>query len=412
MIVGKNHSAVLFHVLFYYSDISKKILEMNKVKCLFIIPFFIFSCHSKEKYERTTEGKIVTFEKLDSIKIEYLGNPTVHDINPVTETVLFMEQREFSEEIFVASFDGHIRTSFSKMRDVPDSYGGLMSSLRIDSDSSFIAYGYNGFLRYDFTGELLSRVKLKEFRVPNFTRKAMGFGMEKLGNKYLYVDQGSRDIDYSRIGSYNEIRLLNWLDPKTGEKEPFIQFPESSLFKSGKHFFRDAWTPAFTVSDDLIYVAFGVEPVIYVYQSYHPYSLVSSIPLDLPGYQNYRGTDHYEINLSLWETSAKIDNIKRIDGLFVVAYSPGYNESDLRELYTNKLPQESRDFWQKMLEKYPSRIAIVDSLGHLVRDFDTKGMLAQSMLVRNGELWMMEKPDNEVERDYFRLFRVGLKIED
>ena len=165
-----------------------------------------------------------------------------------------MEQREFSEEIFMASFDGQLRTSFSKMRDVPDGYGGLMSTLRIDSDSSFIAYGYNGFLRYDFTGELLSRVKLKEFRVPNLTRKAMGFGMEKLGNKYLYVDQGSRDIDYSSMASYNEIRLLNWLDPKTGEKEPFIQFPESSLFKSGMHFFRDSWTPAFTASDDHIYI--------------------------------------------------------------------------------------------------------------------------------------------------------------
>jgi len=383
------------------------------LSCLFLI---LFSCDSGDKQADNGRGKVlgsrVSFEKLDSIQIDHLGSPTVHDIDPVTETVLFMEHREFSEEIFVASFDGHIRTSFSKMRDVPDSYGGLMSTLRIDSDSSFIAYGYNGFLRYDFTGELQSRVKLKEFRVPNYTWKAMGFGMEKLGSKYVYVDQGSQDIDYSSIGSYNEIRLLNWLDPKTGEKEPFIQFPESSLFKSGKHFFRDSWTPTFTVSDDLIYVAFGIEPVIYVYQSYHPYSLVSSIPVDLPGYQDYKGTDSYVINLSLWQTSGKIDNIKRIDGLFVVAYSPGYNESDLRELYTNKPSQESRDFYQKMLEKYPPRIAILDSLGHLVSDFDTKGMLAQSMLVRNGELWIMEKPDIEVERDYFRLFRVGLKIDE
>ena len=99
--------------------------------------------------------------------------------------------------------------------------------------------------------------------------------------------------------------------------------------------------------------------------------MVSSIALDLPGYQNYKGTDRYVINLSLWQTSAKIDNIKRIDGLFVVAYSPGYNESDLRELYTNKPSQESRDFYLKMLEKY-RRIAILDSLGHLVSDFDTK----------------------------------------
>lgn len=384
---------------------------MKNLSPFLFLMLCMYSCGTKEVQDSSeTSLKSITFEKLDSIKIFYLGSPTVHDIDPVTETVLFMEHREFSEEILVANFDGQLRNSFSKMRDVPDSYGGLMSTLRIDSDSSFIAYGFNGFLRYDFTGELQSRVKLKEFRVPNLTQKAMGFGMEKLESKYVYIDQGSGDIDYSSIASYNEIRLLNWLDPKTGEKEPFIQFPESSLFKSGKHFFRDSWTPAFTASDDHIYIAFGVEPVIYLYQSYHPYSLVSSIALDLPGYQNYKGTDLYVIDLSLWGTSGKIDNIKRIDGLFVVAYSPGYNESDLRELYTNKPSQESRDFYQKMLKKYPPRIAILDSLGHLVSDFDTKGMLAQSMLVRNGELWMMEKPDEDVEKDYFQLFRVGWKV--
>jgi len=31
------------------------------------------------------------------------------------------------------------------------------------------------------------------------------------------------------------------------------------------------------------------------------------------------------------------------------------------------------------------------------------------MLLRNGELWMLKKPDKEVEHDYLRLFRVGLK---
>lgn len=34
------------------------------------------------------------------------------------------------------------------------------------------------------------------------------------------------------------------------------------------------------------------------------------------------------------------------------------------------------------------------------------------MVVRNEELWLLEKSDDEIEQDYFRLFRVGLKIED
>tara|TARA_R110002124_G_scaffold194936_7_gene362066 strand:- start:23311 stop:23523 length:213 start_codon:yes stop_codon:yes gene_type:complete len=35
---------------------------------------------------------------------------------------------------------------------------------------------------------------------------------------------------------------------------------------------------------------------------------------------------------------------------------------------------------------------------------------AQCMLLRNGELWMLEKSDEELEKNYFRLFRVGLKV--
>ncbi|MCL6260419.1 hypothetical protein M3O96_15055 [Aquiflexum sp. TKW24L] len=51
------------------------------------------------------------------------------------------------------------------------------------------------------------------------------------------------------------------------------------------------------------------------------------------------------------------------------------------------------------------------SLGNVATDFVPEGLVAESMLLRNSELWMMEKPDEELERDYFRLFRVGLKIE-
>ena len=65
-----------------------------------------------------------------------------------------------------------------------------------------------------------------------------------------------------------------------------------------------------------------------------------------------------------------------------------------------------------MKQKYPNRIAVLDSAGGLIQDFVPEGLEAYSMLVRNGELWMLETPDEEVEQDYFRLIRVGLNIDD
>ena len=64
-----------------------------------------------------------------------------------------------------------------------------------------------------------------------------------------------------------------------------------------------------------------------------------------------------------------------------------------------------------MLKKYAKRIAIIYTIGNAIRYFIPDGLAPESMLLRNHELWMMEKPDNEVERDYFRLFRVGLKVD-
>ncbi|MFO7824469.1 MAG: hypothetical protein R6V72_11075 [Cyclobacterium sp.] len=381
------------------------------------IVLLLFSCDSGNKGEggnKEIEGSntAVYFEKLDSIKIDYLGNPSVHDIDPKSGTILFMDHREFSRDIMVANFEGHIVTSFSKSGDRPDSYGALMSTLRILDDKTFLAYGYNGFMTYDFTGELQSQVKLRDFRVPNFTRKAMGFGMEKWKSKYLYVDQGSRDIDYSSLEAYNEMRLLNWLDPETGEKEPLIQFPESSIFRSGKYFFRDSWAPSFALADDCIYVVFGAEPAIYVYSLNKPYSLLSSIPVDLKDYRYFSGSNDNSIDGTLRFTSGNILNIKKIGEYFVIAYFPGYSDADKEAENENKTQQENLLFRERMLKKYAKRIAVLDTLGNTIGDFVPEGLVPQSMLLRNNELWMQEKPDEEVERDYFRLFRVGLKVEN
>ncbi len=385
------------------------------IKPKYLIYLLLFSCHPKE--QKTGINKAINANttipliKLDSIQIDYLGNPTVHDLDPVSETLIFMEHGEYSEEIMVADFDGNILASYSKLGDMPDSYGGLMSTLRINSDSSFIVYGYHGFMTYDFSGKLQSRVKLIDFQVPNFQMKAMGHGMERLGKRYVYIDQGSHQIDDSSPDQYQKLGLLNWLDPETGQKEPFVQFPETSIFNNGKYFFKNAWMPVFTAYDGLIHVVFGVEPTIYIYDSSPPYPLISSIPIELADYRVYKGKDNDDGGfnfISLMASTARILNIKKIEGYYIIAYSTGFNEIDQMEYFSDKSPEEAKVFRERMEKKYPHRIAIVDSLGNCLNDFVPKELMANSMLVRNGELWMCEAPDTETERDYFKLFQVGL----
>ncbi|SHN25271.1 protein of unknown function [Cyclobacterium lianum] len=375
----------------------------------------LFSCNSGNKgqdREGTGDKAVsISFEKLDSIQIDFLGIPVVHDIDPSSRKVLFMDNKEFSPEIHVADFEGKILASFLKSGDSPDSYGGLMSTLRIRDENTFLVYGYNGFMVYDFEGTLKSQVMLDDFEVPSTNWINMGFGMEKLGNRYVYINLEKPPFTSQE---FKEFQLLSWLNPENGEKEPFIQFPESSVFRNGNYFFPKSWFPVYTLEEGRIHIVFGSDPVIYEFEKQPPYSLISTIPLNLPDYSQFKGSDHPKDGrlFGMGMISGRIENIKKIGGFFIVAYFPGYNSLDTEAHFENKSLAESTLFRERMQKKYPARIGILDSLGNLINDFVPEGLVANSMLIRNGELWMQEKPDEEVERDYFRLFRVGLKVNE
>jgi hypothetical protein len=387
---------------------------------LSVLSIFLFTCNSEShrggNIKIDNSNKSAILEKLDSIQIDYLGNFTIHDINPEFGSVLFLEDREFSQQILLADFHGNLTNSFSKFGDMPDTYGALMGPLKFLDNNRFLALGYNGFMIYDFEGNLLSRTKLVDFVVPSRSRGSMGYGMEKQGNRYLYIDQGyPPNKDFSDIGIYEDMFLLNWLYPETGVREPFIQFPETSIFKSGNFFFRNAWDPVYTLVDGLIYVVFGLEPMIYVYEANAPYSLLSSLPLDLPEYQYFKGTSSFNRDINFFGlrfTSGFIENIKKVNNHYLVGYFPGYNDTDTEIHFSEKSIEETAAFNARMTEKYPHHIAIFDSLGRLINNFIPGKLDPKTMVVRNGELWMLEKPDEDIEQDYFRLFRVGLKVED
>lgn len=388
------------------------ILSLGMKKCfltIFVFSAILFSCNKKEK---TSSADIrISFEKLDSIQINYLGRPSVHDLDPLSQRVVFIDKNLSGrdEEIFVADFDGNILSSFIIDGDTRDTYGHLMAPLVIDGEKSFMAYGFNGFMRYDFDGNLISRVKIVDFINPNGFRTGMGYGLEKLEDKYLYYEWGSNNIDYSDKDFFERYHTMFLLDPTAGIRESIIPFPENSLFKNGNFFFRDAWEPVFHISDNKLYIVFGLEPVIYIYENQAPFNLISSIPIELPDYHFFKGSEKYKDGFTPHTlTSGKISNIKYVDNYFLLSYFPGLDAADFEmSVSSNRSP----DFWTEMRKKYPTRIAILDNQGQILDDFVPHGLHPTTMIVRNGELWMKGKPDGEVELDYFQIFKVGLKID-
>ena len=390
---------------------------MSRPILFFVILITLVSCEKKEnkQSEKFDTDAQVSFEKLDSIQINYLGRPTVHDLDPLSQKIIFMEHSlsDSGHEIFVADFDGNILSSFIKDGDTRDTYGHIMAPLAIDGKNSFMAYSFNGFMHYDFDGNLISRVKIVDFISPSSSRIGMGYGMEKWKDKYFYVNSGSKNADYGDLDFFEKYHTMFLLDPTTGIRESIIPFPENSLFKKGNFFFSNAWEPVFHMSDNMLYIVFGLEPVIYIYENQAPFNLISSIPIELPYYRYFKGSEKYNNEdvrfFGHRVTSGKISNIKYVDNYFVLSYFPGFDAADTEmSISTNTGP----DFWTEMQKKYPARIAILDSQGKVLNDFVPDDLHETTMIFRNGELWMMAKPDGEVELDYFQIFKVGLKVKN
>ncbi|AWW31241.1 hypothetical protein DN752_14530 [Echinicola strongylocentroti] len=208
--------------------------------------------------------------------------------------------------------------------------------------------------------------------------------------------------------------FLNILNPSTGNKKPIITLPKTSLYRNGLHFFISAHYPVFTFDSDLLYIVFGGDPTIYIYNTVPPYSLSSQTPLNLLDYHYFKGSQaplSRSEMISLYIKTGRILNIKKLNDYFVIAYFPGYDAVDLETSKGNKTPEEAKTFRQRMQRKYRSRITIFDSLGNRLNDIIPSGLEVSSMLMRNGDLWMKEKPDEDIELDYFKLYKVGLKIE-
>lgn len=247
---------------------------MNRLFYLCWNILLLFSCDSgnRDTRDKETAGSLtfISFEKLDSIRINYLGSPTFHDIDPVYKKVLFMEHKETSQVITVTNFEGSVLASFSKWGDFPETYGNLLASLKISGRDSFMAYGSKGFLTYDFDGALQSLVKHTDNPYQGFTRIGLGLGLEPLGDGYLYINTGSSVRLPNGAENYAALHPLVFLNPHAGETKPILQFPKSSIFLKGKYFFRNAWAPVFSLAKDKIAVVFGLEPRVNLFDAALP----------------------------------------------------------------------------------------------------------------------------------------------
>ncbi|MCE7055022.1 hypothetical protein LZF95_10085 [Algoriphagus sp. AGSA1] len=381
---------------------------------LFGLLLALLACSSRggDDLEYLAAKPGLSVEIIDTIRIDYLGNFTVHDIDPVGEHVLFMEHRGHGETIYVADFSGQVLYSYSKYLDTKDTYGKLKSTIKLLGENSFFVYGSQGLITYKLDGTLVSKIRPDDYSLPYGARIGMGSSLIPYQNKLLYPGQNNMPRDYFEPEFYEEVQFLTWLDPATGEIEKFNNLPDTSLLRSGKFYHSDATRPNAELVGNSIYVAYGIEPAIYEFSADPPYELRSSFTIDLPEYHYFEGASKYINDVHLFGngiTSGRITNILKVGEYWLVTYFPGYNATDRNGSFENKKPEVRDEFWQEMREKYKSKTIALNKEGKQVPlEFD-EILQRRSMVNRNGRYFMVAPGDPEIEQDYFEIYELAIR---
>ncbi|EON76310.1 hypothetical protein ADIS_3438 [Lunatimonas lonarensis] len=243
-----------------------------------------------------------------------------------------------------------------------------------------------------------------------FAQRVFGKSFAKHGDRLLYFDQGSRTRENEGPASYAAMHLLKWLDPSTGKKEAFANFPNGSLFKNGNYFPFGSWLPAFCISDGFIYVAFGIEPVIYLYDVDPPHELISQFKPSLKDYHYFQGGENAKVgtDIGFFLLGGKIESIVRFKEFLLIAYFPGYSPADLSAFQENMGVEERIALRERMDEKYKRRVWIGDLEGNTLGDFVPEVFQANNIGVREGELFAIGVENPDIEEDLFRIYRLDI----
>ncbi|SFT72764.1 hypothetical protein SAMN04489724_1863 [Algoriphagus locisalis] len=353
----------------------------------------------------------ISIEIIDTIRIDYLGNFTVHDIDPIGEHVLFMEHRESDATIYIADFSGEVLFEHYKSRDTPDTYGKLLTTLKFLDGEKFFAYGSQGLLTYEFDGTLVSLIKPDDYSLPYGLAWGMGISLIPYNTKLLFAGQNNMPRDYSEPEFYEEVQFLTWLDPATGEIERFNNLPDTSLFRSGKFYHTAATRPNAELVGNSIYMTYGIEPAIYEFSADPPYELRSSFTIDLPEYHYFEGASKYVNDVHLYGngiTSGRISHILKAGEYWLVNYFPGYNATDRNRTFESMASEERQQFYQEMRDKYKSKTIALDSEGKQVPLQFDEILQRRNITCRNGRYFMVAPSNPDIEQEFFEIYELAI----
>jgi hypothetical protein len=386
---------------------------------LYILVLIIFcSCSSPEKKEQEIPTTY-SFEVIDSLDLNILGDPMITDVSPNADRFVFYDFA--NREFIVTDNSGDIVSRFSKKEDTPDYYGFLMEFPGFVNENQLALVGMNGVFIYDFDGNMVIKLPHPETLGGAGFMSFSGKGMETAilhGKQYLLSKSvRTRETFPGEQKFYESFRALELIDIEAEKFIEIVPFEQGSQFLDGNGYFESDYAPALEAAEGKLYIALGGEQRLNVYDlSPEGAKLDTVVMLNIPGFGKLPVTPRAEFaegTVIIKGGTPAIRNIHIIEGKILVQYYGGIPEDKMKELeafYTSGNEEEAEQLYEKIENEVKKGILILDQktldvIGNL--DFP-KGVNVSGFASGGGFLWMEKSPNEEEEEDFLRIYKVKL----
>lgn len=389
-----------------------------KLHSLFLLLILVSSCAERE----TKEPEIPTaysLEVFDSLDLNILGDPLIVDVSPKADRFAFYDFA--NSEFIITESSGTILSRFSKNGDTPDSYGFLMEFPGFLNDTRIALVGMRGVFIYDLEGNLIKKLSHPETLAGAGFMSFSGKGVETIfldGRQYLLSKSvRTRETFAGEQKFYDTFRALELVDIEEEKFLEIVPFEQGSQFLDGNGYFESDYSPALEASEGKLYLALGGEQRLNVYDlSPEGAELDTIVMLDIPGFEKLPVTPRAVFSdgsITINGGTAAIRNIHIVDGKVLAHYYGGIPEENMKELealWSSGNEEEAELMYEKIENEVKKGILILDQktlevIGNL--DFPD-GVNTSGFASGGGFLWMEKKPNEEVEEDFLRIYKMKL----
>lgn len=391
---------------------------MKHLQLYLLVLIIFYSCSNPEKKEQEIPT-IYSFEVIDSLDLQILGDPLITDVSPKADRFVFYDfaNREFT----ITDSSGAILSQFSKKEDTPDSYGFLMESPGFVNENQLSLAGMSGIFIYDLEGNMIKKLAHPETLAGAGFMSFSGKGMETAtinGKQYLLSKSvRTRETFPGEQKFYDSFRALELIDIEDEKFIEIVPFEQGSQFLDGNGYFESDYAPALEAAEGKLYIALGGEQRLNVYDlSPEGAELDTVVMLDWPGFGKLPITPRAEFaegTVIVKGGTPAIRNIHVVEGKILLQYYGGIPEEKMKELealYSSGSEEEAELLFEKIESEVNQGILILDQktlevIGNL--DFP-RGVNLSGFASGGGFLWMEKAPNKEEEEDFLRIYKVQL----